>query len=198
MRKKLLLPYVLLVALVLAACSGPGGFKADFEYQIEPFAFTNQHNEEVTLDDLKGHVWLSQFVFTKCATVCPPMMMNMVEIEQQLADAGVEDYKIVSFSVDPNVDTPEVLQEYLDIFDTKDQSKWEMLTGYTMDDISKFAVQSFKTLVIDDPNSDQVTHGVQFSLVNQQGQIVKMYNGNVDVPYEKIVKDMKALIKAGA
>lgn len=198
MRKKLLLPYVLLVALVLAACSGPGGFKADFEYQIEPFAFTNQHNEEVSLDDLKGQVWLSQFVFTKCTSVCPPMMVNMVDIQAKLAEEGVEDYKIVSFSVDPEVDTPEVLQEYLDIFDPQDQSKWEMLTGYTMDDISKFAVQSFKTLVIDDPNTDQVTHGVTFSLVNQQGQIVKMYSGDKDVPFEQIVKDMKALIKAGA
>ncbi|MEK5038451.1 SCO family protein [Sporosarcina sp. FSL K6-3457] len=198
MRKKLLLPYVLLVILLLVACSGPGGFKADFEYQIAPFEFTNQHNEQVSLDDLKGQVWLSQFVFTNCTSVCPPMMVNMVDIQAKLAEEGVEDYKIISFSVDPEVDTPEVFQEYLDMFDPQDQDKWEMLTGYTMEDISKFALESFKAIVIDDPNSDQVTHGVQFSLVNQQGQIVKMYNGVDDVPYEKIVKDMKALIKAGA
>lgn len=198
MRKKLLLPYVLFVALVLAACSGPGGFKADFEYQIEPFKMTNQHSEEVSLDDLKGQVWLAQFVFTKCTSVCPPMMTNMVEIESLLADEGVEDYKIVSFSVDPTVDTPEALQTYLDIFDVKDQSKWEMFTGYTQEYISQFATKSFKTLVIDDPNGDQVTHDTKFFLVNQQGQIVKMYSGSAEVPFEQIVKDMKALIKAGA
>ncbi|WP_318614584.1 SCO family protein [Sporosarcina sp. YIM B06819] len=198
MRRKLLLPYVLLVVLVLTACSGPGGFKADFEYQIEPFEFTNQHSEKVSLDDLQGQVWLAQFIFTKCTSVCPPMMMNMVELEARLADASVEEYKLVSFSVDPVEDTPQVLQEYLDIFDVKDQSKWEMLTGYTQEYISQFATKSFKTLVIDDPNSDQVTHDTKFFLVNQQGQLVKMYSGNVDVPYEQIVKDMKALIKEGA
>lgn len=198
MRKKLLLPYVLLVVLVLAACSGLGGFKADFEYEIEPFELTNQHNEEVSLDDLQGQVWLAQFVFTKCTSVCPPMMMNMVEVEAKLAESGVEDYKIVSFSVDPVVDTPEALQEYLNLFDVKDQSKWEMFTGYTQEYISQFATKSFKTLVIDDPNSDQVTHDTKFFLVNQEGKLVKMYNGNTDVPFEQIAKDMKALIKAGA
>ena len=77
-RKKCLLPYVLLVVLILSACSG-GGFKADHNYKIEPFEFTNQHNEKVSLDDLKGKVWLAQFVFTNCTTVCGPMMFNMAE-----------------------------------------------------------------------------------------------------------------------
>ena len=74
MRKKFLLPYVLLVVLILSACSG-GGFKAEHNYKIEPFEFTNQHNEKVSLDDLKGKVWLAQFVFTNCTSACPPMMM---------------------------------------------------------------------------------------------------------------------------
>lgn len=196
MSKKLLLSCVLFAVLVLSACSG--GFKADHEYEIEPFEFTNQHNEQVSLDDLKGKVWLGQFVFTKCTSACPPMMVNMIEVEEQLAEEGVEDYKIVSFSIDPDVDTPEAFQEYLDIFDVKDQSKWEMLTGFTQEKIIGFAMNSFKTIVADDPNSDQVTHATYFSLVNQDGKVVKTYNGYVDVPYEQIVKDMKALIKAGA
>ena len=93
-----------------------GGFKADHDYKIEPFEFTNQHNEQVSLEDLKGEVWLAQFVFTNCTTVCPPMMFNMSKVENELIEEGVEDYKIVSFSVDPDVDTPEVLQEYLDMY----------------------------------------------------------------------------------
>ncbi len=70
MRKKLLLPYVLLVVLILSACSG-GGFKAEHNYKIEPFEFTNQHNEKVSLDDLKGKVWLAQFVFTSLYECLP-------------------------------------------------------------------------------------------------------------------------------
>ncbi|MFJ7933860.1 SCO family protein [Sporosarcina sp. NPDC096371] len=196
MPKKLLLSCVLLAMLVLSACSG--GFKADHEYEVEPFEFTNQHNEQVSLEDLKGQVWLAQFVFTECTAACPPMMMNMVELEKQLGAEDVEDYKIVSFSIDPEVDTPEAFQEYLDMYDVQDQSKWEMLTGFTQEKIIKFAMDSFKVIVADDPANDTVIHATYFQLVNQDGKVVKTYNGYAEVPYEQIVKDMKALIKEGA
>jgi protein SCO1 len=197
MRKKLLLPYVLLVVLILSACSAEG-FKADHNYKIAPFEFTNQHNEKVSLDDLKGKVWLAQFVYTVCTAACPPMMANMTEVEKKLAEEGVEDYKIVSFSIDPEVDTPEALQEYLGMFDIQDQSKWEMLTGYTQKDISDFAAKSFKTLVRGSADPAVILHATSFSLVNQDGEVVKTYDGYTDVPYDQIANDMKALIKAGA
>lgn len=190
-------PIVLIFILFLSACSS-NGFKADYKLKIEPFTFTNQHHEKVSLDDLKGQVWLGQFVFTNCATVCGPMMVNMAKLQDELIKEKVEDYKIVSFTVDPAVDSPEVLQEYLDIFEPADESKWEMLTGYRQDDIAEIAKKSFATIVAPDPNSNQVTHGVNFYLVNQEGTVVKMYNGSMDVQYEDIVKDMKALIKQGA
>lgn len=193
MKKKVLVFGILLVALVMSACSG--GFKADHHYSIAPFEFTNQNNEKVSLDDLKGEIWLAQFVFTTCTSVCPPMMSNMAELQEGLVDKGIEDYKIVSFSVDPDVDTPEKLGEYLGAFNVPDASKWEMLTGYKMEDISDIAVKSFKMPVIDDPNSDQVIHGSRFGLVDKEGKVVKSYPGYEDVPFDTIVKDMKALSK---
>lgn len=195
MRKKLVLPYLLLIVLILSACSG--GFKEDHNYNIEPFEFTNQHNAKVSLDDLKGEVWLAQFIFTVCTTACPPMMSNMADIDKKLIDEGVEDYKIVSFSIDPAVDTPELLQEYLDRYDVGDQKNWEMLTGYKQEDIINFAAKSFKTPVADIPDLDQVMHAVHFFLVNKKGEVVKTYNGMVDVPFDQIVKDMKTLSKEG-
>ena len=193
MKKNARILSVFMMALVLSACSG--GFKADHHYSIEPFEFTNQNNEQVSLDDLKGDVWLAQFVFTNCTSVCPPMMANMVEIQTKLEEKGLEDYKIVSFSVDPDYDTPEKLKEYLDRFDAPDTSKWEMLTGYEMEEISDLGVKSFKMPVIDDPNSDQVIHGSRFGLVDKEGKVVKSYTGNQDVPFDDIVRDMKALMK---
>ena len=53
-----------------------------------------------------------------------------------------------------------------------------MLTGYKQEEITEIAKKSFATIVIDDPNSDQVTHGTRFALVNQDGEVVKLYNGN--------------------
>ena len=192
MKKNVLLLSVFMLALVLGACSG--GFKADHHYSIAPFEFTNQDEEPVTLEDLKGEVWLAQFVFTNCTSVCPPMMINMVDIQKKLKEKEIEDYKIVSFSVDPDHDTPEIMKEYLDGFSAPDPSKWEMLTGYEMEEISDLAVKSFKMPVIDDPNSDQVIHGSRFGLVDKEGQVVKTYSGDQDVPFNDIVKDMKTLI----
>lgn len=194
MRKKVVLSILATLMIVLSACS-MGGFKADHKYKIDSFEFTNQHNEKIALDDLKGTVWIAQFVFTNCETVCLPMMANMTDLQQQLHDAGVEDYKIVSFSVDPKNDTPEAMQTYLDSFDPVDQTKWEMLTGYSQDTIENLAIGSFKTFVSKTQGVDQVTHGTAYSLVNKDGVSVKTYNGAEDVPYDQIVKDMKALIK---
>ncbi|GKV68237.1 SCO1 protein [Sporosarcina sp. NCCP-2716] len=193
MKKKAILLSVFMSALVLSACSG--GFKADHHYSIDPFEYTDQNNKTVSLDDLKGEIWLAQFVFTSCTSVCPPMMTNMAELQGKLKDKGIEDYKIVSFSVDPKVDTPEKLGEYLDAFGVPDKSKWEMLTGYSMEEINDLAVKSFKMPVIDDPNSDQVIHGSRFGLVDKEGKVVKTYPGYEDVPYDTIVKDMKSLSK---
>lgn len=185
--------YLLGLLVLLSACSG-SSFKAEHNYTIEPFEYTNQHDKQVSLEDLKGTVWLSQFVFTKCTSACPPMMVNMIKVQDKLIEKGVEDYKIVSFSVDPKVDTPEVLQTYLDMYSIPDESKWEMLTGYDQKDIVDLAAKSFKTMVIDDPTGDQVTHGTSFSLVDQEGKVVKIYKGYSDVPYDEIASDMKALI----
>jgi protein SCO1/2 len=197
MTKKLLLPYVLLVVLLLSACSG-GGFKAEHNYKIEPFEFTNQHNEKVSLDDLKGKVWLAQFIYTVCTAACPPMMSNLTEVDTKLTEEGIKDYKIVSFSIDPEVDTPKLMQEYLDMYGVEDQQKWEMLTGYTQEKITDFAAKSFKTLVAASPDPTVIIHQTYFSLVNQDGEVVKTYNGMTDVPFDQIVKDMKALSKEGS
>lgn len=202
MRKLLIVPFVFIVVLLLSACSSDG-FKADYKLEVQPFAFTNHQGKEVTLDDLKGEVWLAQFIFTNCTTVCGPMMHNMAVLQDELIQEGVEDYKLVSFTVDPAVDSPEVLQDYLDVFAPEDESKWEMLTGYKQDEIIELAKKSFYTMVANDPNSDQVVHGASFILVDQNGNTVKLYDGagTPERPFNEhiddIVSDMKALINRG-
>jgi protein SCO1 len=194
-KRMVLLSFVLIAAAFLAAC-GNGGFKADHNWQVQDFSYTNQNNETVSLDDLKGKVWLADFIFTNCETVCPPMTYNMTLLQEELQEKGIEDYQIVSFSVDPEVDTPEALSEFISKYDA-DTSKWDLVTGYTQDHISKFAEKSFKSLVADDPNTDQVVHQTSFYLVNQEGRTVKSYSGYEEVPFDQIALDIEALIKEG-
>jgi protein SCO1 len=187
---------ITLIGILLAGCSN-SDFQAETDYEIADFSYTNQNNEKVSLKDLEGKVWIADFIFTNCETVCPPMTYNLTKLQKELKKAGVEDYKIVSFSVDPEHDKPQVLKDYLSKYEA-DASKWEMLTGYQFEEIKEFAEHSFKSIVADDPKSDQVIHGTSFYLVNQEGIVVKSYSGNSDVPYDEITADMKALVKEGS
>jgi len=191
--------FLIIVALVtvLSAC-GNVKFKADYNYGIQDFEHVNQRGENVSLESLKGKPWLGMYIFTNCTSVCPPMTYNMAQVQEKLKNKGIEDYNIVAFSVDPKVDTPEVLADYLAKYEVPDESKWNLLTGYSQSYIEDFAVKSTKLLVKDDPNSNQVIHGIQFFLVDKDGILVKQYDGYAqdatEVPIDTIVGDLETYI----
>lgn len=174
------------LVLLLSACGSSA---------IDDFSYTDQRGEPVSLEDLKGTPWLATFVFTNCNTVCPPMTFNLSGIQEELEADGLSNYKIVAFSVDPVVDTPETLQNYLAQYSVPDESKWHLLTGYTQDEIAEFAKDNFKSFVRNDPESDQVIHGTNFYLVDQEGVVVNNYDGYDSVPVEDIKNDLRELIE---
>ncbi|MFC5735549.1 SCO family protein [Cytobacillus gottheilii] len=180
----------ILSILILSACST--SFEAETDWKVQSFEYTNQNNEKVSLNDYKGDIWLADFIFTNCETVCPPMTYNLSQIQQKLTDEGLDDIKFVSFSVDPKVDSPEILKEYIEKYDVNLEN-WDLLTGYTQDVIETFAMDSFKTVVVKDNQSDQVNHGTSFYLVNKEGTVVKNYSGVQNVPFDQIVSDIKSL-----
>ncbi|SES11887.1 SCO family protein [Psychrobacillus sp. OK032] len=194
---KKLLAMLSITLLILAGCGSGGNFEAQTNWKVEDFNYENQRGEAVSLDDLKGTVWLASFIYTNCTTECPLMTFNMSDIQKELVDKGIEDYKIVSFSADPEFDTPEVLQEYIGNFEVPDESKWNLLTGYAQKDIKDFAANNFQTAAIKNPNTNEVMHGISFYLVDQNGVVVKNYNGYQDVPTEEIVMDVETLIADG-
>lgn len=185
MKKRMAL-LAIAVLLLLSACGNEA---------IEDFSYTNQRGETVTNDSLKGEPWLAAFVFTNCDTVCPPMTFNLASIQEKLIDEGIEDYRIVAFSVDPARDTPEKMQEYLANYSVADESKWNLLTGYTQPEIAEFAKDNFQAFVKDDPSSDQVVHGTTFYLMDSNGEIAETYDGYIDVPIEAIVDDLSSQLE---
>ncbi|ANU14933.1 Cytochrome oxidase biogenesis protein Sco1/SenC/PrrC, putative copper metallochaperone [Planococcus halocryophilus Or1] len=185
--KNLLL--AVLFSIFLGACSP--SIEDPLEWKIDDFTFTNQNNKEFGLADLEGKVWLADFVFTNCTTVCLPMMSNMTGLQEQLKEQGL-DVQIVSFSVDPLFDKPEVLKSYAENYGA-DLSTWNMLTGYTPQEIDDFAMHNFQTLARKPENDDQVIHGTYFYLVNQEGVIMKSYEG-LNPPVEEILADVEILL----
>ncbi|WP_283152964.1 SCO family protein [Guptibacillus hwajinpoensis] len=189
MKNRLLLVTVITLLVILAACGKD--VPDDLDWEVQDFTYTDHTKSEFGLNDLEGKVWIADFIFTNCETVCPPMTANMSQLQDKLNQADVN-VELVSFSVDPERDTPEQLVTFSEKFDA-DLSNWHFLTGYNEEEIKGFAENSFKTAVDADPSSDQFIHGTNFYLVNKEGIAVKKYSGYSNVPFEEIVDDVKAL-----
>lgn len=191
--KKGILAALMSAFVVLAACGNE--IEDPLNWDIESFDYMNQNEETVSLDDLKGKVWMADFVFTNCETVCPPMTFNMSKLNDALVEEGVEDVQFVSFSVDPTVDTPDKIKDFMANYDLA-EADWQFLTGYSQEEIEAFAQENFKALVRKPEEGTQVDHATWFYLVDQDGKIVKAYPGFQDVPYEDIINDIKVLQKS--
>ncbi|MFJ7934684.1 SCO family protein [Sporosarcina sp. NPDC096371] len=189
MRKITGLLFFVALTLLLSACSN----KSLAGKPLTSFSFTDQNGQAFGTDELINTVWVANFVFTQCDTVCLPMMSETAAIQQQLKEQGLH-AEFVSFSVDPAVDSPEVIKEYIGQY-TDDESNWHMLTGYSQKEIETFARDTFKTIVIKPESSQQVLHGTNFYLVDQQGKIINEYN-YIDSSYaEELIKDIEGLQK---
>src|SRR5699024_9588193 len=93
--------------LIFAAC----GEKVEtyMKSQVADFVFTDQDGEPFSNEDLGGKWCVADFIFTNCETVCIPMTSNMVNLQQELEEENIDNVELVSFSVEPDRDTPEVL-----------------------------------------------------------------------------------------
>lgn len=177
--------------LVLAGCGSGSKLRDPLNWDVQSFQYINQNGEKFGIKDLKGKVWIADLVFTNCQTVCPPMTANLAKL-QRMAKEEKLDVQFVSFSVDPEVDKPEKLKEFVQKF-TDDTKNWNLLTGYSQDEIEKFAKDNFKTLVDKPENQDQVIHGTKFYLVDQNGKVMKEYSGMKNTPYDDILRDIRRL-----
>lgn len=90
------------------------------------FSFVNQHGDTITNEDYNGKVYLVEFFFTTCPTICPIMNKNLVEIQDEFKNR--KDFGIASFSIDPTHDTPEVLSEYAENYGIN-HPNWNLMTG---------------------------------------------------------------------
>jgi protein SCO1/2 len=161
-------------------------------WPVEDFTATDQEGQPFGLKNLKGKVWVADFIFTNCVDVCPPMTNNMAKLQKMIKDEGLEDVELVSFSVDPSLDSPEALKSFGEKYNI-DYRNFHFLTGYSQEYIESFAMNNFKALVMKPENEDQVTHDTKFFLVSEDGKIMQYYSGLNDIPFEQIMKDIKLI-----
>ena len=197
-KKFVALSILLVLSAIIAGCSNYK-FKETINYEIADFTVTDHRGETLSLEDLKGEPWLAMFVFTNCNTICSPMTYNMADIQEKLIEEGIEDYKIIGFSVDPENDSPEVMTEYLARHTVPDESKWHYVSGYDQAFIEQLALNSFKVLAKKVEGEEQVYHSSSIFLVDEKGVAVKYYDGYTTdaggIPIDTIAIDLDTLIE---
>lgn len=181
--------FLLLTAVFLSACSNQ--IETNMSEELPDFEFTTQDENTLALDDLKGDWWISYFSYTHCATVCPRTTANMVSIQESLKEEGVTP-QIVSFSIDPELDTPEILRDYARDYGA-DLDTMTFLTGYDFEEIRKLSVNTFKA-VLEKGALGQRSHSFFFYLINPDGEIVKQYNGMSATDNDLLVEDVKTIL----
>ncbi len=152
------------------------------------FSFTSQTGATVTSAGLKGHVWIADFIFTRCTTVCPLITAQMTWLQRQLADPQV---RFISFSVDPEHDTQQALAAYAERWN-RDDTRWSLLVT-TAPELSR-VVQEMRVAVgpSDDPDNP-IIHSNLFMVVDQEGQVRGAYNSSDRLALERLVKDVRTL-----
>ena len=157
---------------------------------IPQFEFTNSDGNIVTLDNLKGKVWVADFIFTTCTMACPMMTGNMNIVHKKFKKN--DNVRLVSISVYPEFDTPEVLKNYASQYDA-DTEKWLFLTGKE-DAVKDIIRDGFK---IGD-YEDIIFHSEKFALVDKKGIIRAYYNGMKSEDMKQLKKDIDVLLKQDA
>jgi protein SCO1 len=183
--------FLIISILLLSAC-GQKDIKDALNWQVKDFTYTDQNNKQFGSKDLKGKIWISDFIYTSCTDICPPMTANLVKLQEMIKQKGLKNVEFVSFSVDPTVDNPQALQAFAKKFGA-DTKSWTFLTGYSQKSIENFALKNYKALVKKPETGDQVIHGIDIYLVGPDGKIKKEYPGIKDVPFDQIINDIKTL-----
>jgi protein SCO1/2 len=159
--------------------------------EVPDFRFVDQAGQPVTLADLKGKIWVANFIFTRCAGPCPVMTSRMAELKGKLGRVG-DGVVLVSVSVDPDFDTPEVLKAYADRLGA-DPTRWKFLSG-PKPEIDEFVVKGMLQ-----PLAKDVTglpaHSTRFVLVDREGWLRGFQDGNDPEVVQKLLMDIGDLLR---
>jgi protein SCO1 len=160
--------------------------------EVPDFSLTERSGRTVTKADLLGKVWIADFVFTRCSGPCPTLSARMQRLQLHFKDQP--DLKLVTFTLDPTVDTPAVLHDYANRFHA-DFDRWWFLTTdkeSTMHDLVK---KGFFQTVIPASDNKELIHSEYLVLVDRQGRIRKPYLGTDFENQPQLIADVTSLLR---
>ena len=159
-------------------------------HKIADFSLTNQNGETVTQKNYEGKIYVADFFFTTCQTICPIMTDHMVQIQK--ATAKNDDVMLLSYSVTPQIDDVAQLKRYA-LEKGVDDKKWNLVTG-DKKEIYELARKSYLA-VKEDGNGDQydMIHTENFMLIDKKQQIRGYYDGTEPDDIKRLLEDIKVL-----
>ena len=175
--------FAVLPLLALASCVRPSALPV--LGQLPEFELTSETGQPFSSNSLDGHVWVADWVYTKCDGPCPMMSSQMRQV--QTSTAETPDVKLVSFTVDPANDTPAVLAAYARHF-KQDPSRWSFLTGEQAR-LNDLALNGFKLNAVD----GSMTHSTRFVLVDRGRRIRGYYISSEDAFMPRLIHDIRQL-----
>ena len=169
---------------------------------VPQFEFVNQYGDTINQETYKGKVYVAEFFFTTCPSICPIMNQNMLKVQK--AFKGNEDIGIASFTINPEYDTPEILKAYAESYGIN-HPNWHLLTG-NRDEIYTLANKGFNLYVGEAPEVEGgFEHSGFFALIDKNGTIrsrfdsfgnpIIYYDGLEEENIEILIEDMRVLLK---
>lgn len=162
------------------------------KHRIAPFKFVNQNGDTITNKDYLGHIYVADFFFTTCPTICPIMGDNMVWLQEKTKD--MPNVKFLSHTVTPDIDSVPVLKEYA-LEKGVNDAVWNLVTGDKRD-IYYMARNSYLAVKTGSPDQMyDMVHTENFVLVDSEGRIRGFYDGtNFDTSDDE-AKNMQQLLE---
>ena len=155
---------------------------------VPDFSLTNQQGEPLALSDMAGKIWVADFIFTNCPTICPAMTQEMARLQSEFVADPVY---FVSFSVDPERDTSRVLSRYAKAYGADDR-RWHFLTGDKAD-IYQLAEEGFSLAA--GHSGTEILHSARFVLITPDGNIYDYYDSRSKPALLRLRRDVKALLQ---
>jgi protein SCO1/2 len=161
-------------------------------HSIADFQFVNQDSALVTNETFAGKIYVADFFFTSCRTICPVMKTQMLRVYETTQD--MPDVAILSHTIDPEYDTVALLHDFADRLGVS-SSKWHFVTG-EQDKIYDIAQTSyFATAMVDKTEPDGFIHSGAFLLIDKERRIRGKYDGTQEEDVDRLIEDIKRLRK---
>ncbi len=162
-------------------------------HKIGSFSFLNQDSVTVSNADYDGKVYVADFFFTTCPTICPIMKTQMIRVYEHFKDN--DQVKILSHSIDPDHDNVAVLHKFANQLGVQ-APKWNFVTGEKQD-IYRVGQESYMVSALEDPEAPGgFIHSGAFILVDQQGHIRGLYDGTKEDQVDRLINDIPKLLKS--